>query len=129
MSIFGKGSLLFGILKMRCPRCHEGKLFENTILSFKGSFEMVEDCPVCDQNFMPEPGFYYGAMLVSYILSSFFCLSFVYFCKLVLGYSTNKSFLLLILICSFAFIWVYRIARSIWINVHIPYSGKPNNKG
>lgn len=30
---------------------------------------MHKECPVCKANFEPEPGFYYGAMYISYALN------------------------------------------------------------
>ncbi|UXX79919.1 DUF983 domain-containing protein [Reichenbachiella carrageenanivorans] len=32
--------------------------------------EMYEKCPECKQTYEPEPGFYYGAMFVSYAFSA-----------------------------------------------------------
>ncbi|MCI1190217.1 DUF983 domain-containing protein [Hymenobacter sp. DH14] len=56
------------LLALRCPRCHEGKIFTSRALSFKFA-DMPEVCPVCGQPTEPEPGFYYGAMFVSYAFS------------------------------------------------------------
>lgn len=56
------------LLALRCPRCHEGKIFSSSALSFHFA-EMPETCPVCGQPTEPEPGFYYGAMFVSYAFS------------------------------------------------------------
>ena len=52
------------LLELRCPRCHTGKLF--THAAFSTSFvEMPKACPVCQQTYEPEPGFYDGAMYIS----------------------------------------------------------------
>ncbi|SHM21730.1 Protein of unknown function [Hymenobacter psychrotolerans DSM 18569] len=56
------------LLALRCPRCHEGKIFTSRALSFNFA-DMPEVCPVCGQPPEPEPGFYYGAMFVSYAFS------------------------------------------------------------
>ena len=53
------------LLDLRCPRCHEGKLFTTSAFSFRFS-QMPAQCPVCGQAYEPEPGFYWGAMYVSY---------------------------------------------------------------
>jgi len=66
-------SSTLALLDLRCPRCHEGKIFKTS--AFSTSFaEMPEHCPVCGQALEPEPGFYWGAMFVSYGFSvaSFF---------------------------------------------------------
>jgi len=64
---FSKGSKLFGIVRMKCPCCHEGDLFTHpnpyTLAHFS---DMPKRCPVCNQSYEPEPNFFYGAMYVSY---------------------------------------------------------------
>jgi len=47
------------ILTERCPVCLSGKMF-------RGMFAMNETCPVCGHGFEREPGFFQGAMYVSY---------------------------------------------------------------
>ena len=64
-------SLLYSIFLMKCPRCREGNMFEKPIFSFKKLFTMYDFCPHCGQKYSLEPGFYYGAMFVSYVLSAF----------------------------------------------------------
>ena len=57
-------STSLALLKLRCPRCHTGKLFKNPALSMS-FMEMPQECSVCQQTYEPEPGFYYGAMYIS----------------------------------------------------------------
>jgi uncharacterized protein (DUF983 family) len=65
-----KGNKLYSIFLSKCPKCHEGDLFEsNNPYNLKKAFSMVERCKVCGQKSEPEPGFYYGAMYVSYALA------------------------------------------------------------
>ncbi|MBA3900573.1 MAG: DUF983 domain-containing protein [Bacteroidetes bacterium] len=65
-----KGKKLYSIFWSKCPTCHEGDLFEaKNPYNLKKAFSMVEHCPVCSQTTIPEPGFYYGAMYVSYALT------------------------------------------------------------
>ena len=121
MGLFKKGTKLYGIFNMKCARCHEGDLFETPTFSFSKPFEMKERCPVCGQNYMPEPGFYYGAMFISYIFTGFFCLGFVGFCILVLGLDVNTSFFWLLFVCTILFVWIFRMARSVWFNLMVGY--------
>lgn len=53
------------MLQGKCPRCQSGKMFKHNTLS-KGFMKMYENCPVCDLRFEIEPGFFWGAMYVSY---------------------------------------------------------------
>jgi uncharacterized protein (DUF983 family) len=55
-------SALQGILKHVCPRCRQGRIF-------RGWLSMNEICPVCNLKFNREPGYFIGAMYVSYGLS------------------------------------------------------------
>ncbi len=109
------------ILHMKCPKCREGDLFETGTFSFQKPFDMPDECPVCRQNYMPEPGFYFGAMFISYILWGFIslgiCLSLVF----AFDWSVNGAFALLLLISAVFFVWLFRIARSIWIHIIIKY--------
>ena len=58
------------MLALRCPRCHQGKLFSESALSLRHFDEMPEACPVCRQHLEPEPGFYWGAMYISFGFST-----------------------------------------------------------
>ena len=54
------------LLALRCPHCHEGRLFTHSALNLTKFTEMPAHCPVCAVPFEPEPGFYWGAMFISY---------------------------------------------------------------
>jgi uncharacterized protein (DUF983 family) len=62
-----KGSKIYSILNNKCPRCHEGDFFiTRNAYNLKRFSKMPASCPVCGQSYEPEPGYYYGAMYVSY---------------------------------------------------------------
>lgn len=55
------------ILHCKCPRCHEGDLFLHSHhYHLSGLLDMPDTCPVCGRDIQIEPGFYLGAMWVSY---------------------------------------------------------------
>src|SRR5262245_28774913 len=58
----GLGRRLVAILRLRCPRCLEGKVF-------RGLIAMNETCPVCGHRFEREPGYFLGAMYASYFIA------------------------------------------------------------
>ena len=109
------------IFQMKCPRCFEGNLFSAGILEFKGLDKMPANCPYCNQKFKPEPGYWYGAMFISYILSGWFCLIFVGICILVFKLNVWWSFILLLLVVIPLYGWLFRISRSLWIHFNIKY--------
>lgn len=53
----------------KCPRCRTGSMFVHPNFRLKGFDKMYTNCPVCGQKYDPEPGFYFGAMFVSYAFS------------------------------------------------------------
>lgn len=59
-------SSTLALLALRCPRCHRGKLFRYPTINVLHFTEMPDECPVCGQTFEPEPGFYFGAMYISF---------------------------------------------------------------
>lgn len=124
MGLFKKGQKAYSIANLKCPRCHEGDLFKTPTFAFKKSFEMYEECPNCKQNYMPEPGYFYGAMFISYIWTAFFCLGFVGLLILGFGVSINMSFLLLIAFMALIFVWIFRVSRAMWFNVTVHYDEK-----
>ncbi len=63
-----KRSKLQALLEGRCPRCREGKMFEHAAYSLKFT-KMNETCPHCNLRYNKEPGFFDGAMYVSYAMS------------------------------------------------------------
>lgn len=119
--MFSKGSKLYSIFTQRCPRCHESKMFYTPTFSFKRPFDMKERCDVCDEDFFPEPGYYYGAMFVSYIFTAFFCIGFALFFHWGLGWSVEASFGLLITVLAILFVFIFRLARALYININVFY--------
>lgn len=111
------------ILQLNCPRCREGKLFYTPTASFRKPFDMKRRCDVCDLDFMPEPGFYYGAMYVSYMFVGGFSLVFIAILHWGLGWSTKASFMVLIGIVSLFMVYIYRLSRSFWLGVHVKHRG------
>lgn len=60
---------LSSILSCKCPRCRKGKLFKYKAYQLRKAAIMYEDCTVCKLHFEIEPGFFWGAMYISYAFS------------------------------------------------------------
>ncbi|WP_338377942.1 DUF983 domain-containing protein [uncultured Flavobacterium sp.] len=57
------------ILKNKCPNCHNGDIFKHNLFHFSFSFpKMHKKCNHCQTKFEKEPGFFFGAMFVSYAI-------------------------------------------------------------
>ena len=59
-------STALALLQLRCPRCHQGKMFTYSALNITKFARMPEQCPMCGQTFEPEPGFYFGSMYITF---------------------------------------------------------------
>lgn len=59
-------SNLLAIINARCPQCHEGRLFKFKFWNVFKFTQMHEHCPKCNLRYEIEPGFFFGAMYVSY---------------------------------------------------------------
>jgi uncharacterized protein (DUF983 family) len=122
--MLNKSSKMYGIINFKCPRCHEGDLYETPTFSFKKPFDMHKNCPHCGQKYVLETGFYWGAMFVAYALSGgymlggfailFFLLGIEPF--LALGIVTVGAFLL--------YTWFFRMSRSIWLSIFVRFDKK-----
>jgi uncharacterized protein (DUF983 family) len=121
MSILKKGSKLYSILHMKCPRCQEGDLFETGAFSFQKPFDMPQNCPNCGQKYFLGPGFYYGAMFISYIITGFYALIFCGVLILGFGVYWQTAFFAMLASMIILFVWFFRLARAVWINFNVKY--------
>ena len=128
MPIFKKESKSYSVFYLKCPRCHEGETFETGSWSFAKSFDMLQRCPKCDLNYFPEPGYYFGAMFISYIWTGWFCLLFIALFHWVLGWGQTVAFSLLILFLAVNFVYIFRISRLMWINLNVKYNPRAIEK-
>ncbi len=118
-------NLLSSVYNYKCPRCRQGDIFIKPF-DYKNPLNMPKNCVVCDQKTEPEPGFYYGAMFVSYVVTAFLYLGIIAFCVIVLNMTVNQAFLLLMLFVALTFFKTARLARSAWFHFMVKY--EPNEK-
>lgn len=60
---------LQAIILEKCPRCRQGDMFAYPLYQVTKFDKMHKTCPHCNFVFDREPGFFDGAMYVSYVLS------------------------------------------------------------
>jgi uncharacterized protein (DUF983 family) len=117
-----KGTKTYSILKNKCPRCHEGNLFVQPGDKHYNIFGYTPDnCPVCNQAFILEPGFYYGAMYISYVLAVAMMLPVFILFYAGFDFSFRKTLLIVIVLQLLLTPWLYKISRSLWINMFVNY--------
>lgn len=121
--MFGKGSKLYSIFGMKCPKCQETPLFVNkNHYQYDGFFKMPEACPKCGQRFELEPAFYYGAMYVSYGVSIAYLVA-VFVAMLVLYPSFELHEYLILALGTLVLLapYFFKLCRAIYINFFVSY--------
>lgn len=112
-----KENLFFSILNEMCPNCRKSAVYYPT----KSIFHMPEmkvKCDNCNYKFDREPGYFLGAMYISYAIAVFLGITtFV----LVYFLFPNLSFNWIITILSFVMIAAakknYKLSRIIYIHI------------
>ena len=82
---------------------------------------MHDECEVCGQSFNPEPGFYYGAMFLSYILSGWFLIVPALILVFVLKWTVNGAMIFVIALAALTYFKFMRFSRSLWIHINVKY--------
>jgi uncharacterized protein (DUF983 family) len=117
-----EGTKMYSILKLKCPRCHEGDLFMTRNPYNFTKLETLHDaCPVCKQNYCPEPGFFYGAMYVSYALT--IALSVAVFVMMTLLWHFDVLWYLGLNALAIILLFppIFRVSRATWFNMFVSY--------
>lgn len=121
--MFNKGSKLYSILRMKCPKCQETPLFEDSNpYNLSKVFDMPKTCSHCGQRFELEPGFYYGGMYVSYALAVAWAVAvFVAINVLYPAYSLELYLVITVISMLILTPLFFRLARAVWINFFVNY--------
>tara|TARA_R110002012_G_scaffold283390_1_gene473724 strand:+ start:3509 stop:3784 length:276 start_codon:yes stop_codon:yes gene_type:complete len=85
---------------------------------------MYKTCQVCNQSFEPEPGYYFGAMFVSYGINSvIFVAVWAILAMIVEEVTLTMMMVAIVTIVVGLLPFNYRFSRSIWINMMVKYKG------
>ena len=118
----------------KCPKCRSknSSLFKKPF-QFTKPLDMNDSCDKCGQDFEPEPGYYYGAMFISYILSSFILLPIALVLVFYFNFTDLQMMGVIILLGVLMFFRILRVSRALWIHAMIkydpPYKAKPKILG
>lgn len=114
---------LYSIFKYKCPRCHQGEFFESrNPYNLKKAGNIRETCSHCDLKYSPEPGFYYGAMYVSYALGIAMFVA-VWVALMVLYPAYTPMLLISLLFVSLIVLgpYLYALSKIVWANLFFHY--------
>ncbi len=112
-------SRLYGILFNKCPRCQQGNFFVTNSAFSRHFDQMHEHCPHCGENFMPEPGFYWASMFVSYAFYTIYTLVTFFIVVQWLGVDLNYYLIGLIPTLILLTPYFFRMARRTWLAIFI----------
>lgn len=119
--MFKKVNIVSGLFKYKCPQCRMGDMFVSPF-KIKEPLSMNPSCDQCGLDFEPEPGFYFGAMFISYILTAFMMLALAGILMIGFDLTVNPTMIIIILISGLMFFKVLRMARTIWLTMTVKYS-------
>ena len=127
-NFFKKGKKIYSIIYNLCPRCHSSKFwpsnnpYKNIIIKNKGDIGLCKNCKL---KFEMEPGFWFGAMYISYALSIlisiviWFFLNY-FFSKIDISYQISVIAVVLLFLSPVT----YFLSRLMWINIFVKYDKK-----
>src|SRR5437764_15321220 len=119
-----KPNYFWSILTMKCPRCRCGPMFKDSNpyrkLKLSHIFDMPDHCPVCNQKYDLETGFWYGTGYVSYALAVAISVASFIAWLVIIGVSTddNRIFAWLVFNCVLLIMiqpWLMRLSRVIYL--------------
>lgn len=114
---------LHSIATNTCPKCNVGEFFQtNNPYDLKNFDKTNANCPYCSESFLREPGFYIGAMYISYALTV--AMTVTAFVGFVLIFDFEIEYVLTGLILAIILLLpvLFRTARIIWINIFVKYN-------
>jgi uncharacterized protein (DUF983 family) len=121
MSTIPKPSAFTAIFGLKCASCRRGKMFKTPTFSFSKPFEMNKLCPKCEVDLEPEPGFYFGAMFISYGITVWPMLGLMAIFRWGLEWSLFASFAVTLVITAILFVYIFRVSRSMYLNMMVRY--------
>ncbi|WP_046745578.1 DUF983 domain-containing protein [Kordia zhangzhouensis] len=105
--------------KGTCPNCNKGEIFKQKGVLYKFKMpKMNEYCSICEYKFEKEPGYFYGAMYVSYMLTVGEAIVFYFMLSYIFQFEDNFKIFIMIAISMIGLSFFnMRISRIIWIHL------------
>lgn len=108
---------IFSLLNYKCPKCETGDVFavKGNIFLLRAPV-MHQNCPHCGHHFEREPGFFFGAMYVSYALTVAQAVA-VFVCWELLNPGQYDFRVIGLILLVLVLLWFpnFRLSRMIWM--------------
>ena len=114
----------------KCPQCLESDMFiDPNPYHLKNMSKMYSHCPNCGLNFEPEPGYYYGAMYVSYAFTIAVSVAiFLFYWVLFSEFDTLTFIIANTVVLIVLAPYTLRTARAVWLNLFVKYDATLKKK-
>lgn len=117
-------SIAYSVFMNKCPQCHRGKVLSYAPYKLTHLLETEQNCTACGLKFEKEPGFFYGAMYVSYALTSgIFIVAYLLQSNFIKLPVTQFAIAVIVLIL-LLFPLIARWSRLLWLNFFVSYNPK-----
>jgi len=118
-----KGTKLFSILKMRCPKCNKGRFYESHPYNLKKIGEVKKECNHCNLKYDMEPGFFQGSYYVSYGLGvALFVAIFVLKMLILPDLAYLSTLILMVVLLLILAPLLFALSKIIWINLFVNFN-------
>ncbi|MES2565880.1 MAG: DUF983 domain-containing protein [Bacteroidota bacterium] len=112
-----KNRLIMNVLKEKCPNCEKGNVYEKKKKFFELPVMKVK-CDLCHYHFDREPGYFLGAMYISYGLAVFQgILTFLFLHFLFPGIPTIAVVLIILAVICLLSMKNYKLSRVIYMHI------------
>ncbi len=118
-------TFLQSFLKAKCPHCRQGEIYTHSPLNLTKFGAMHKHCAHCGYRYEIEPGFFFGAMYVSYafqiaiLIGSGILVSLFFKEPPIWVYVVTVAFFIVL-----TFPFSFRFSRLIWLYLFVNY--EPN---
>ena len=103
-----------------CPRCRKGKMFVEPF-QLGDPLAMNDRCSHCNLKMEPEPGFYFGAMFISYGISSFFLLLPTLLLVFYFKWTVFAAISFTLFLAAISYMRFLRGSRALYLHLMVKY--------
>ena len=97
-------------LKLRCPACGRGALYQS-------AFKMYEHCPSCGLTYGREQGYFVGAIYIN-VMATEALILLVYLVSIFAGFiNNNMIYILMIAMAVMLPLIFFRFSRGLWLSI------------
>lgn len=115
-------NIVYSVFKNKCPKCNKGKVFStNNAYNLRQFDKMEKMCSCCGEKYEKEPGYFYGAMYVSYgLMVGWFVVTWA-IDSFIIHSQTWQYLTFLITTIILIMPLTFRTSRLLWLNLFVKY--------